>query len=133
MCYTNRLFFFSCVAVYINSALSFVPEVRNTVINLLLLGSKPKFRNFEEFLVHEEDDDQTGNFAVVVLFTNPYCGPCLKIKDELTTVNRKLKGRINLVAIDTDRYPSLGTRYNITGERNNRLHYHAECKFIQRS
>ena len=80
----------------------------------ILLGRDgSKFRNFEEFLLQQVDDDNDDDDQdrksngtkplVVVVFTSPYCGPCLKIKDELVVVNQKLKERITLVAIDSDK------------------------------
>ena len=85
-----------------------------------------KFKNFEEFLVQQQScsnkenndsNDSCKQPLAVVIFSSPFCGPCVRMKDELMIVKKELSGDVFVVTIDSNKYPSLSCRYNVTGEK----------------
>lgn len=80
------------------------------------LSAKKKeasYKNFDEFLTHQECDISSDSLTAVT-FASPFCGPCKRMKEELVAVKKSMEGIVNLVAIDSNKYPALSCRYNIT-------------------
>lgn len=50
---------------------------------------------------------------VLIAFTAINCGPCKLQKKELVTVQKDLSKLITMVAIDTDRWPSVGSKFQV--------------------
>jgi thioredoxin 1 len=73
------------------------------------LHASMKFRTFEEMLTQFTDT------PVVVNFHNSLCGPCRLMKKELNVVSDTLKEDIKMFAVDTELYPKLGQRYEVSG------------------
>lgn len=73
------------------------------------------YKNFDEFLTQQECDI-TADSLTAVTFASPFCGPCKRMKEELVSVKKSMGELVNLVAIDSNKYPALSCRYNITGE-----------------
>lgn len=67
-----------------------------------------KFRNFEEML------KSFGDSIVVVSFSADLCGPCRIMKKELNQVSTTLGEDVKMFAIDTDKFPKLGVRYEVS-------------------
>ena len=42
------------------------------------------------------------------------CGPCQMLAPTLSSVSKKLEGRLQVVKIDTDKNPSIATRFGIS-------------------
>ena len=82
------------------------------------LYAKESFKNFEDFLYNLQQSNI--NALAAVTFYSPFCGPCKRLKDELASVKATLGGLITMVSIDSNKYPSLPCRYNITGETQNK-------------
>lgn len=52
--------------------------------------------------------------AVVIYFTSVTCGPCKLQKKELSTVHMLLGANsLKVLSIDTEKFPHVGSRYNI--------------------
>jgi thioredoxin 1 len=68
-----------------------------------------KFKTFEEMLTQYTD------IPVVVNFHNHLCGPCKLMRKELNVVSDTLKEDIKMFAVDTELYPKLGQRYQVSG------------------
>jgi thioredoxin-like negative regulator of GroEL len=88
------------------------PKFWNTVTGIeasspTSLFAAIKFKNFEDMLL------QCGNSIVVVSFNAELCGPCRLMKKELTKVSSEIGEDIKVFSVDTDKFPKLGTRYNI--------------------
>jgi len=66
-----------------------------------------KFKNFAEML------DIYYDVPVLVTFSSPMCGPCRSLEKEMDHVRDAMKGHIQIFNVDTDRFPDLGTRYNV--------------------
>jgi len=76
-----------------------------------------KYKNFEDFLLQSSEqstDSDFDNNHILVTFSSPFCGPCHKLRDELIIVKKTLQDNVTLVNIDSNKYPSLSCRYNIT-------------------
>jgi thioredoxin 1 len=73
------------------------------------LHASMKFKTFEEMLTQFTDT------PVVVSFHNSLCGPCRLMKKELTEVSDILKEDVKMFAVDTEVYPKLGQRYEVSG------------------
>ena len=82
------------------------------------LYAKESFKNFDDFLYNLQQSNI--NALAAVTFYSPFCGPCKRLKDELASVKATLGGLITMVSIDSNKYPSLPCRYNITGETQNK-------------
>jgi len=67
---------------------------------------KKQFSSFEELLA-------STNLPVLVDFYATWCGPCQMMAPILEQVNAQMNNRIQVVKIDTDKYPHLASQYNI--------------------
>ena len=70
------------------------------------MAVKKQFSSFQELLT------QT-NVPVLVDFYATWCGPCQMMTPILEQVGAHLKNRMQVVKIDSDRYPGLATQYQI--------------------
>ena len=70
------------------------------------MAVKKQFSSFQELLANS-------NIPVLVDFYATWCGPCQIMAPVLEQVGAHLKNRIQVVKIDTDRYPGLATQYQI--------------------
>ncbi len=53
------------------------------------------------------------DLPVLVDFYATWCGPCQMMVPILETVNSQLKGKLQVIKIDTDKYPQLASEYHI--------------------
>lgn len=67
---------------------------------------KKQFASFEEMLTDSE-------MPVLVDFYAAWCGPCQMMGPVLDEVHTSLKNRIQIVKIDTEKYPELATDHRI--------------------
>mmetsp|Transcript_29572 Transcript_29572/g.49730 ORF Transcript_29572/g.49730 Transcript_29572/m.49730 type:complete len:151 (+) Transcript_29572:207-659(+) len=67
---------------------------------------KKEYTSFEEML---EQSDK----PILVDFYATWCGPCQMMVPILEEVNEALKEKMRVVKIDTDKYPSIATKYGI--------------------
>jgi thioredoxin len=65
-----------------------------------------EFTSFEDLLASAEK-------PVLVDFYATWCGPCRMLAPILDQVQALLKGKLQIVKIDTDRYPELASQYEI--------------------
>jgi thioredoxin len=70
------------------------------------MAVKKQFNSFEELL-------SGSDVPVLVDFYATWCGPCQMMVPILEKVNTQLKGRLQVVKIDTDKYPQLASQYQI--------------------
>jgi thioredoxin len=70
------------------------------------MATKKQFNSFEEMLSGSE-------LPVLVDFYANWCGPCQMMVPILEQVSAQLQGRVQVVKIDTDKYPELATQYKI--------------------
>ena len=70
------------------------------------MAVKKQFSSFQELL------SQT-DVPVLVDFYATWCGPCQMMAPILEQVGAHLKNRMQVVKIDSDRYPGLATQYQI--------------------
>ncbi|MFM2431084.1 MAG: hypothetical protein RLZZ511_2297 [Cyanobacteriota bacterium] len=70
------------------------------------MAIKKKFRNLDELLAGATN-------PVLVDFYAEWCGPCKMMAKVLEEVNDDLRGRIQIVKINTEKYPSLASRHDI--------------------
>jgi thiol-disulfide isomerase/thioredoxin len=66
-----------------------------------------KFKNFEDMIKNFRD-------TLIVVFSADLCGPCRLMKKELHQVSEEIGDDVKIVAIDTERFPKLGARYDIS-------------------
>jgi len=71
--------------------------------------SKMKFRTFEEMLELYRDT------PILVSFEAKWCGPCKLMKKELKIVRDELAESVMVARVDTEKFPSLGARYEVEG------------------
>ena len=70
------------------------------------MAVKKQFSSFEELL-------SGSDVPVLVDFYATWCGPCQMMAPILERVNAQLKGRLQVVKIDTDKYPHLASQHQI--------------------
>ncbi|NEO33974.1 MAG: thioredoxin [Symploca sp. SIO3C6] len=70
------------------------------------MAVKKKYATFSELLSVSEK-------PVLVDFYATWCGPCHMMVPILEEVNSNLKDRLQIVKIDTDKYPQLSSQYGI--------------------
>ncbi|WP_319422385.1 thioredoxin [Pleurocapsa sp. FMAR1] len=70
------------------------------------MAVKKQFSSFEDLLKGSE-------LPVLVDFYATWCGPCQMMTPILEQVGANLRDRLQVVKIDTDKYPNLATKYQI--------------------
>ncbi len=70
------------------------------------MAVKKQFTSFQDLISSSE-------VPVLVDFYATWCGPCQMMVPILDRVNNQLKGRLQVVKIDTDKYPQLASQYEI--------------------
>jgi thioredoxin len=70
------------------------------------MAVKKQFTSFQELL-------SGSDVPVLVDFYATWCGPCQMMAPILEQVSNQLKGRLQVVKIDTDKYPQLASQYQI--------------------
>jgi protein disulfide-isomerase len=70
------------------------------------MATKKEFASFEEMLAGSE-------LPVLVDFYATWCGPCQMMAKILVQVNSQLKDQMQIVKIDTDRYPEIASQHQI--------------------
>lgn len=68
---------------------------------------KKQFSSFDELL-------NGSDLPILVDFYATWCGPCQMMAPILEQVNQTLSDRLQVVKIDTDKYPQIASRYQIT-------------------
>lgn len=70
------------------------------------MTTKKQFASFETMLAEAE-------LPVLVDFYATWCGPCQMMAGILTQVQSQLKPKLQVVKIDTDKYPELASKHQI--------------------
>src|SRR5689334_11746056 len=70
------------------------------------MAVKKQFNSFQELIANSE-------VPVLVDFYATWCGPCQMMSPILEQVNTQLKDRIQVVKVDTDKYPNLANEHHI--------------------
>lgn len=70
------------------------------------MAVKKQFSSFEDLLASSE-------VPVLVDFYATWCGPCQMMTPILEQVGASLRDRLQVVKIDTDKYPNLASKYQI--------------------
>ncbi len=70
------------------------------------MAVKKQFSSFEDLLKSSE-------LPVLVDFYATWCGPCQMMAPILEQVGANLRDRLQVVKIDTDKYPNLASKYQI--------------------
>lgn len=70
------------------------------------MAQKKQFNSFQEML-------SGSPMPVLVDFYATWCGPCQMMSPILEQVGSYLKNQVQVVKIDTDKYPNLATQYQI--------------------
>ncbi len=70
------------------------------------MAVKKQFTSFDDLL-------SGSDVPVLVDFYATWCGPCQMMAPILEQVNAQLKGRLQVIKIDTDKYPQLASQYQI--------------------
>ena len=70
------------------------------------MAVKKQFASFQDLL-------ESSNVPVLVDFYATWCGPCQMMSPILEQVGVDLRDRLQVVKIDTDKYPTIATQYQI--------------------
>jgi thioredoxin len=70
------------------------------------MAVKKQFTSFQDLL-------SNSGTPVLVDFYATWCGPCQMMAPILDQVGAHLKNRLQIVKIDTDKYPNLASQYEI--------------------
>ena len=67
---------------------------------------KKQFSSFQDLL-------ESSNVPILVDFYATWCGPCQMMNPILEQVGVNLRDRLQIVKIDTDKYPNLASKYQV--------------------
>ncbi len=70
------------------------------------MSVQKEFTSFEDLIASADK-------PLLVDFYATWCGPCRMLVPILDQVQALLRGKVQIVKIDTDRYPDLATQYEI--------------------
>jgi len=70
------------------------------------MAVKKTFTSFQDMLAQSDR-------PVLVDFYADWCGPCRMMASILQDVRKQLKNQLNVVKIDTEKYPNLASQYQI--------------------
>ncbi len=70
------------------------------------MATQKQFASFEEMLTGSEK-------PLLVDFYATWCGPCRMLAPILDQVQALMKDKLQVVKIDTDRYPELASQYDV--------------------
>ncbi|MDJ0601521.1 MAG: thioredoxin [Crocosphaera sp.] len=70
------------------------------------MAIKKQFSSFEELLA-------TSTVPILVDFYATWCGPCQMMSPILEQVGTQMRNRVQVVKIDTDKYPGIASKYGI--------------------
>ncbi|ACK65199.1 thioredoxin [Rippkaea orientalis PCC 8801] len=70
------------------------------------MAIKKQFSSFEEAL-------SNSSIPVLVDFYATWCGPCQMMSPILEQVGAHLRGRLQVIKVDTDKYPGIASKYGI--------------------
>jgi thioredoxin len=70
------------------------------------MAVKKQFSSFQDLL-------ESSSVPVLVDFYATWCGPCQMMSPILEQVSASLRDRLQVVKIDTDKYPRLASQYEI--------------------
>ena len=70
------------------------------------MAVKKQFSSFQELLT-------SSDLPVLVDFYATWCGPCQIMAPILEQVGAQMKSRLQVIKIDTDKYPKLASHYQI--------------------
>ncbi|GLC40293.1 hypothetical protein PLESTB_001806200 [Pleodorina starrii] len=73
---------------------------------LAVSATKQQFGSFEEMLAGSE-------LPLLVDFYATWCGPCQMMSPTLSSLATNMRGRLQVVKIDTDRYPGIASKYRV--------------------
>lgn len=79
--------------------------VRRGPLATRLQAAKQSFSSFEEMIAQAD--------TVLVDFYATWCGPCQLMASLLPEVSARLKGRLKVVKIDTDKYPRVASKFGV--------------------
>lgn len=72
------------------------------------MAVKKKFSSFQELLASTQ-------VPVLVDFYATWCGPCQIMAQIIEQVNPQISNRLQVVKIDTDKYPGLASEFTYIG------------------
>lgn len=70
------------------------------------MALKKQFSSFQDLL-------NNSPVPVLVDFYATWCGPCQMMAPVLETVNQQMNQKIQVVKVDTDKYPRLASQYQV--------------------
>jgi protein disulfide-isomerase len=70
------------------------------------MAVKKQFNSFQDLL-------SSSDLPVLVDFYATWCGPCQMMSPIVDQVNAQMKDRLQVVKIDTDKYPQLASEHHI--------------------
>ncbi|GLI63439.1 hypothetical protein VaNZ11_006330 [Volvox africanus] len=73
---------------------------------VMAAAQKQQFSSFEDMLSRSD-------LPLLVDFYATWCGPCQMMSPILSSVASKLKGRLQVAKIDTDRYPTIASQHGV--------------------
>jgi thioredoxin len=70
------------------------------------MSTQKQFNSFEELVTSSEN-------PILVDFYAPWCGPCQLMSKVLEQAGEQLRGKVQIIKINTDNYPDLASKYQV--------------------
>lgn len=71
-------------------------------------AKKEQFSSFDDMIAQS-------SVPVLVDFYATWCGPCQMMSQGLAELSKQLDGDVKVVKIDTDKYPGIASKHNVSG------------------
>lgn len=95
-----------CPMTLRHAVVSCRPRVLRRHPHLRVQAARQTFSSFDDML-------QKSDQPVLVDFYATWCGPCQYMVPILEDVGRRMKDKIRVVKIDTEKYPNVASRYGV--------------------
>ncbi|KAE9618318.1 putative protein-disulfide reductase [Lupinus albus] len=106
---STKLYSFSSIQFPVHTQLLQIPissSSRPRILPLVVEAKKQSFSTFDELLDNADK-------PVLVDFYATWCGPCQFMVPILNEVSTRLNDKIQVVKIDTEKYPSIANKYDV--------------------
>jgi thioredoxin len=102
----NATFATLTLAIELAISANLIDNAKRLDLRRRLMAVKQQFASFEDAIANSDR-------PILVDFYATWCGPCQMMAKILEQVNLQLNAQIQIIKIDTDRYPQIASQHQI--------------------